>query len=328
MNPEGDSMPSWAKLEDLTPAIDDLARTAAANGMTIYALEPEEPLSIYNNGITASSKTAGSTLNAGMANKMFGAQAPSPVKSKVSRPAMQPGNSHLSAARSLPQHMFIELQNYKGQTLTSLAEKTGGRWFRGPGTIDDVFQQISSDLSSYYSIAYRATQPTGKARRVEVKVRNRPELRVRTRSEVIDKSPEKEMSDLVLSSLLIPRESNELRLNVTAGTPAKEGDGYSVPVDIVLPLEALTFVPMADGRYGANLDVHFAVTGLKASFTRTGRHQQGIAISADQYAKRAGVTFRFKTHIDVGRGEMRIALGVMDPASRLTGFRTVEVNAL
>lgn len=292
-------MASWATLVDLQPVIDELARDAAANGVTIYALEPEEPLAMEVEPITAASKNSGSTFEGG----------------------------HAGGERSLPKEMFRELQKYKRQTLTSFAEKTGGRWFRGPAVMDDLFRQVSSDLSSYYSLAYRATQHSEPARRIEVKIRNRPELHARTRTEVIDKSPEDEMPALVLSSLLFPRSNNELRLAVTAGQPVKEKNLFSIPIDVVIPLDKLTFLRTNDHRYASNVDIHFAVTGRTAPFTTSGHHQQNIEISEQQYDARAGVTYRFKTSIQTVPGEMRIAIGVLDSASRLTGFRNVEVNA-
>jgi DNA-binding CsgD family transcriptional regulator len=74
----------------------------------------------------------------------------------------------------------------------TLSERTGGRWFRGAVSIDDVFRQVAADLSTYYSRAYRATGDEDKPRRVTVQVRNRPERRVRTRTEVIERSKARE----------------------------------------------------------------------------------------------------------------------------------------
>jgi hypothetical protein len=61
------------------------------------------------------------------------------------------------------------------------------------------------------------------------------------------------------------------------------------------------------------------------NFTTSGRHRQHIEITAEQHATRAGVTTRFKTGIQVPKGRTRIAVGVMDEASRLAGFNNVEV---
>jgi VWFA-related protein len=289
---------------DFNPIIDELARTAAHHGITIYALEPEVPLTL---GLqkTADTKKRGTVQR--LTTKSVGS-----VAERV----------------KLPFNYLDELQHYRAQTLTSLTEKTGGAWFRGIATIDDVFRQVSTDLDVYYSLAYRATGEADKPRRLTVQVRNRPELRVRTRTDVIDRSPEREMGDLTAANLLFPRELNEL--NVAVATPAKPSRGkrfYTVPVDVSIPLQSLTFFPTDGDKYHAAIDVHFAAAALRTNYTTSGRHRQDIEISAAQYATLGKGIYRFKTGIEVPAGSSRIAIGVMDKASRLAGFGNLEVHA-
>jgi hypothetical protein len=277
--------------------IDELARNAAANGVTIYALEPELPLSLF-------------------------------VKTAASRPVGDTRSSmHVTGAEIIPQQMLYETLHYGGQTLTSLTEKTGGKWFRGTGTIDDVFRQVASDMTVYYSLAYRATSTRDQPRRIEVRIRNRPDLRARTRTDVIDKSPEREMADLVVANLLFPRALNELNVRVTATTPARSGRRFDIPIDVAIPLEKLTFVQIDGDKYAATLDIHYAAAGQQNDFTTTGRHQQTIEITAAQHATRAGTTYRFKTSIQAPAGQTKIAIGVMDRVSRLAGFQNVDAIA-
>jgi VWFA-related protein len=289
----------WGKPgDDFTPIIDELARTAAANGITFYALEPEVPLTMALRK-TAASKNVGTTE----------------------------GSGHVSAQDILPAQMMEQHLHYRGQTLTSLAQKTGGAWFRGIATIDDVFRQVSSDLQVYYSLAYRAKGETDKPRRISVSIRNRPELHVRTRTEVVDRSPEREMGDLTAANLLFPRALNELDVAVlTYGPPTRGLNFFTIPVDVVIPLQTLTFVQSDDDKYTAVIDVHFSAAALKNDFTTAGRHRQNIEISAEQYEERETVTYRFKTGIEVPRGPSRIAIGVMDTVSRLAGFGNLDVN--
>ncbi len=286
---------------DFTPLIDELGRTAAANGVTIYALEPEVPLGVAARRITAGSGTKGSTDT----------------------------GEHVSGQEIVPSEMYGDLNHFRTQTLRSLSERTGGRWFRGVSTIDDVFRQVASDLSIYYSLAYRATGEHDKPRHVEVRIRNRPDLTVRTRTEVIDRSPEREMGDLVAATLLFPRNVNELHIALQTGKPksSSKGKAVTIPLDVVIPLETLTFLPTQDGQYAAKIDIHYAIAGIKSTFQTSGRQQQNIEISEEQYEARKGTNYRFKTGVEVWRGPTRIAVGVMDPASKLAGFRTADVTA-
>jgi VWFA-related protein len=298
---------------DFLPLIDEMARTAAANGVTIYALEPEVPLTV---GVqrSAASRTVGTTAGRwGVADKRAGQEAIL---------------GHVGGSQIMPPNMADEILHYRGQTLTSLTEKTGGKWFRGAAEIDDVFRQVASDLQVYYSLAYRATGTRDKPRHVEVRIRNRPELRARTRTDVVDRSPEREMGDLTAANLLFPRALNELRIAVTAsGKPTSAAKIFTVPVDVVIPLDALTFTEAGGGKYTATVDIHFAAAAHATNYTTAGRHRQNIEMPAAQYASRTGVTYRFKTGIDMPAGPTRVAIGVMDVHSRLAGFGNVEVNA-
>jgi VWFA-related protein len=288
-------------LHDHTAQIDEIGRSAAANGVTIYALEPDIPRDLNVRGNAA---VPGKRIN-GAGGLSIGPD-----------PAMELPPAFLSDT----------LQNAE-VTLASLTEKTGGRWFRGLANIDDTFEQVSEDVSFYYSLAYRATGDEDKPRRVTVSIRNRPELKVRTRSEVLEKSTAREMGDLVVASLLYPRPVNELGINVTPGTPKKERGHYIVPIDVVIPLSKLTFLQGEGGKYVASFDLHYAAAGEQRDFGAGGKRQQTIELTPEQYAALGTTTYRYKTGIEVSPGRARIAIGVLDPATKLTGFRTVEVIA-
>lgn len=280
-------------VHDFTKTINEIARGAAANGVTIYALEPDVPLDLL---VTKSSMM--------------------PLRDGVSDKGVQ-----------LPAGFHTDILQNSEVTLASLTETTGGKWFRGLDRIDDTFRQVSSDISFYYSLAYRANGESDKPRRVKVSVRNRPELRVRTRTEVLEKSTGREMSDLVVASLLYPRPVNELGITVTPGTPEQHRGLYTVPIDVVIPMKSLTFLRADDGNYVASFDLHFAAAGERRDFGAGGKQQQKIEISPEQYAALDDVTYRYKTGVQVSPGRARIAIGVLDMTTKLTGFRTVEVIA-
>ena len=284
------------------PTIDDLARSAAVNGVTIYALEPDVHLDLIPRSSAPVGVKAGPVSGGGH----FG---PDPKKD------LQPA-------------MHIDMLQNSAATLTSLSEKTGGRWFRGMSGIDETFKQLTTDLSVYYSLAYRATGETNQPRNVKVQVRNRPELKVRTRTEVLQKSTGREMDDLVVASLIYPRPVNELAVNVTAGAPRKARGYYTIPLDIVLPMDKLTFLRSEDGdKYVASFNVHFASAGRERDFISGGKAAQIVEITPEQHANLAGVNYRYKTGITVSEGASKIAIGLIDETTKLTGFGTVEVVA-
>jgi VWFA-related protein len=284
-------------IADERPAIDDIARTAAANGVTIYALEPDVPLPLLAKGAAHIGVTGDDEFSA-------------------------------DSVKDLPHGFHTDVLENAATTLNALTEKTGGKWFRGLAGIDDTFRTVTGDLSFYYSLAYRATGDAEKARRVEVKVRNRPELRVRTRTEVIEKSTSSEMQDLTIASLIYPRDVNELGIEVTTGTPVPALGFFTIPLDILIPLEKLTFLQNAKGdKYVASFDVHFAAAGQKRDFLTGGKAQQVVEITPAQYEEIAGTSYRYQTGIKVAEGPSKIAIGVLDTTTKLTGFQTVAVDA-
>src|SRR5262249_54986798 len=107
--------------------------------VTIYALEPEVPLGLFVRGVTAGSAGKGTTE----------------------------GSGHAGGRAIVPNDMYGEMMHTRAQTLQSLTERTGGKWARGVMTIDDVFRTVGSDLSLYYSLAYRATGMHDQPRRIE-----------------------------------------------------------------------------------------------------------------------------------------------------------------
>jgi len=293
-------MPSYP---DLTPEIDDLGRVAAANGVTLYMLQPDVPLELGLPGGTATRRPL-TALNP--ADRNF-------------RP--------LPPVHSLSENFLGLILDNTQRTMTSLAEKTGGRWYRGDGGIDDAFAQIGNDLRSYYSLAYHATGYADTPRRVVVRVRGRDDLQVRTRTEVLSKSAAKEMDDLVVANLVYPRTVNELGIRATAGALTKVRGRFSVPVETSIPMDKLTFLRGADGKYHATFTVHYGAIGERADFSATQERRQEVVITEPELKALAGKQFRYKSELIVAQGRVRIAVGVLDGVSKLSGFHSLEVLA-
>jgi VWFA-related protein len=303
------------KFPDLTPRINDLGRIAAANGVTIYSLQPDVPLQM------AAGRSASDTQTSGGPG-LTGRRTLSNIDPASSRPQRP--------AHSLSENFFGLVLDNTEITMKSLAETTGGKWFRGDGTIDDAFETVSRDLGSYYSLAYRAqSNVVDRPTRVEVRIKGRNDLQVRTRTDVVAKSDAREMDDLVVASLVYPREVNELGIRAVAGEMTKtKTNRFQVPVVAAIPMQKLTFLPAPNGRYRASFTVHYAATGDQADFFVGQHRRQDVEITAEQKAKLdANELFHYRTEIVVAQGRTRIAVGVLDEASKLSGFSTVEVLA-
>jgi VWFA-related protein len=294
----------WAGMEraegtDFKTMIDNLARTAAAEGVTIYAIEPEVPLTL-DISRSADSRSVGSTLFM---------------------------DTSLSAKATVPPEMVNQLLHNGGETLTSMTEKTGGLWFRGIGSIDETFRQVNNDLQVYYSLAYRVASEDPKAHKLKLSVRGRPELQVRTRSEVVDRTKSRGMADRVVAELVFPGVLNDLQMVLKAEPPQRDGKMFVVPVEVVIPVERMTFIRSQSGTYTAKVSLHYATALDQKEFVSYGRQEQIIELSDRQYRDQKRIRYRYTSSITVPKGNVRIALGVTDTTSSVSSLQTLAVNA-
>jgi VWFA-related protein len=286
---------------DLTPQINELARTAATNGVTIYALQPDVPLELAIPGGNAPRRQLTS------------------IDPRTSRP--------MPPVHALSENFFGLVLDNTQLTIQSLAEKTGGRWYRGDGNVDDAFRQIGDDLRSYYSLAYRATGYADTPHRVEVRVKGRDGVHVRTRTEVMTKSSTREMDDLVVASLVYPRAVNELQIEATAGALTKVRGRFSVPVETRIPMDKLTFLPASDGKYHAVYSVHYGAIGERADFAAMHEQRQEVVVTAAELKALGGKQWRHHSDLVVAQGRVRIAVGVLDLISKQAGFVNLDLKA-
>lgn len=282
---------------DFRSRIDELARSAASDGVMIYALEPEVPLSL-DASIGADSPNEGSMLISGSAR----------------------------AREVIPAEMLSQVLTYGGETLTSLTEKTGGRWFRGVGQIDDTFRHLADDLRTYYSLGYRPKQSDVRVNRIQVRIRNRPDLTVRTRTEVIARPQGRDMAERVVAGLLYPQSEDTLNMTVRAAAPERSGRKYEIPIEVVVPVSRLTFVRADDGTYRATVQVHYATSRNDRELLTYGAHQQIVELSARQYANLEQGRYRYRSTVTVPSGAIKIALGVVDTMTNYASLKTVSVQ--
>src|SRR6185436_19458063 len=107
-NPETDfSVPDkLPQYPDMTPQIADVARVAAANGVTIYALQPDVPLELANPGGASTRPTL------------------TPLQIDPARNTVRP----LPPQHSLSDNFFGLILDNTQITMETLTEKTGGKW--------------------------------------------------------------------------------------------------------------------------------------------------------------------------------------------------------
>lgn len=211
----------------------------------------------------------------------------------------------------------IELLN-DSRALGDLAEQTGGLLATG----DAIFRalpRIIEDLDSHYSVAYRS--PSGSAegpRRIEIRIPGRPDLQVRHRRTIAEKSRETEVREMLIANLFAQSRAGELGVELLAGSRIeRDGETY-LPVELKIPLDELSF---------KGEPAKAAFTVLVAAGTSLGVHTD-LREDTREIPRPAGsptgshVTYTLEVRVE--EREQRISLGVFDRGSGSAAFHVID----
>jgi VWFA-related protein len=211
--------------------------------------------------------------------------------------------------------------------LLSLADATGAKAFSGTRESDEMFEQISRDLSTYYSIGYRDADTKTKEHRVEVRVRNHPEYVVRARRTVRTITAEDEARGKAMAAVLSSNNTNPLQIRLTASPLVRKGRTVDIPVHVHVPLSRLTFL-QRDDEFRAQFHVLVAAVGEHADFGNSNmEHAQDVIVPRSRWESAQAQEFLYDTTVRVSPGKYRIAVGVTDANSGESGFQTFTVEA-
>ncbi|HUR83341.1 MAG TPA: VWA domain-containing protein [Thermoanaerobaculia bacterium] len=303
-NPNYNSNVDWVNLK---PLFTEIARSASTNGITIYSVQPEYGLDLL---------LPGGNIEA----TMPGRDAWQPREQR--RPA--------SASRMTGTGMTKMVEAMTSNTesaLKPLAEMTGGTWGRGGLSLDNMINGIVSDVQSYYSLGYRAGDDVDQAHRIEVRVKGHPEFKVRTRQEVLRKSPAREMTDRVVATLLVPAPSNELGIRLESKVTAVAADRQykTVLVAARIPLSSLTFIPDGD-KLKAHFSVHYAVSGEDTDFVSGVHGEQTVEVPAAKFEEVKTQNWTYVVPLNLRPAKHVVSIGVLDTLSYMSGFGRLELD--
>lgn len=235
--------------------------------------------------------------------------------------ASESGEAHYSQ----PQRMAFALRT-TAVTMSSLANATGGWSLANSNNFDLAFNTIGNDLSSYYSLGFRASGTRQDAvRSLTVKLKNPRGLTIRTRREFIEKSLLSEMNDAVAAHLFFPIARNDLGIRMAAGEakPSAEAEKVDIPVDVKIPTATLSLVPEGTDLTG-HFSTYVAFVRKDGAVSKVTRQEQAVRFPAESLKRRKEITVRTTVTIDA-RTE-GVSIGVMDDLSHVTGFAMVPLT--
>ncbi len=273
-------------LVDVTPAIEDIARTASSNGITIYALRPELDLRISpdlkmsaEGGIptrVVNRATTNSDTTVDLLTKLTG------------------GTWTLGAAsmNEVLKTVAADVQSYY-----SLA-------YRGRSATYDKAHRVTVRVRNHPEYTVRArTQVARKSPKRDMNDRVAAAL----------------FTEDMPNELGIAIEASEPQ-------PVKGQRGrYAVTVDVAVPLGNLTYLQTSNAQRG-RFSIHYAISNKGADFVNGSDPEQIVDIPLADFARARTKAWTHTIHLLLERGEHRITVGVLDGTSQAVGMSGTAVN--
>lgn len=222
-----------------------------------------------------------------------------------------------TASQVSDQVRIANLQN----SLSFMANDTGGRSIFGLNDISDELEGIGDDMSNYYSLAYSPDhQGDDRVHVIDVSVKGRKKLRVRHRLSYRDKPSEERMADRLQTALTLGIEENPLNARLTHGViqPTGERGIFSVPLHLTVPLGELVFLSRGDQQVGA-LQLQVMARDAEGRYAAFHTKQFEVELDASLEGEARGL-HTFVVDVEMRGGEHVVAVGIRDATGRSTSY--------
>jgi len=180
-------------------------------------------------------------------------------------------------------------------SLEQIAGGTGG--IAGVDLSDPhtLFDRMREDFDSYYSLGYvPARARDGKNRKIEVRIRGRQDLKVRSRAGRRDQTNRERMTDRTLAALVIDPGANPLELAVDFVGEKSEKDLYLVDVLVKFPLAKLVLLPR-DRFHEGRVTLFVGARDSRGRMSPIQEIAVPIRVPNDQLLTALGQTAAYKT---------------------------------
>lgn len=207
----------------------------------------------------------------------------------------------------------------------SLAATTGGRTLVNSPALADQLDEVSVELSSYYSLAFEpAHSGDGRYHRIEVRF-NKAGVRARYREGYLDVPPSERLEDRLLTAAAHGIQENPLFISVEAGNTSARDDGtYFLPVLIRVPIGRLFLVPSGEEHQG-RISILLTVRNERGDLAPVHHQEYPVVVSNTDLSTALGQSAGFTFRLVVRPGKQLIAVGVMDEIAFAEAVTTLEV---
>jgi VWFA-related protein len=224
------------------------------------------------------------------------------------------------------------------QGMNALATDTGGFLVKNSNDLDEGLGRILRDNQAYYLLAYEPTNTArdGRFRKIQVRVRGRPELKVRTRSGYFapdekqaagialdpEARREREMGQALGSLFPLP----DLPLALSADFIAMPPQGPQAVLKIHVDLRNVPF-QQNDGRYRAELEIVGAVydEGGKLVGEIAGE-KAALNLTPESYLSTIAEGMNLMRSVPLSPGQYQVRLAARESSRSLLGSASQWVD--
>jgi len=151
---------------------------------------------------------------------------------------------------------------------------------------------------------------------------------VRARQSFVEKSTYAEMSDRVIANLLYTSKANDMHVLVRMSRPIPTDDElYRVPVEVQIPMESITLLPQGEGQYVGGFDVYVVVANKDGDMSDVARKSHQIVVPAADMPKTKGKFYTYTLELLMEPGLNKLSVGVVDSISNVSGFARDQIIA-
>ncbi|HET9743492.1 MAG TPA: VWA domain-containing protein [Terriglobales bacterium] len=215
------------------------------------------------------------------------------------------------------------------ETLTTLANDTGGKAFLDSNDLSGVFTAVQKDTSAYYVLGYHSTNPqmNGRYRRVKVSV-NRPGLKLEYRNGYYGpkdyahfnkEDREQQMQDELASEL----PDVDVPVYMAAAYFRLDEAHYYIPISIVIPGSQIPFVTEKD-KDRATIDIIGVVQDEFKHAIGNARETVKLAVDESQQVRHKNV--QYNTAFVLPPGKFHIKFVVRENQTGKLGSFETDIN--
>jgi VWFA-related protein len=218
----------------------------------------------------------------------------------------------------------LHLMN-ESRSLEQIAAETGGTLAVGPQDIARQLDSVIEDLESYYSIGYKPERKE-KERKITVRVKGQPEYKVRTRSMVLDSSPETVFRERVIANLFAPASSTAppAQAYITGTRAGRRKEQRVVSLEVRIPVSSLTLLPSGKSHDGG-FNIYVTAADSRGNVAPVIFRSQSLKISNGDMERARASYLTYEIDLEVTERRQVISVAVVDQVGKEARFaRVVE----